>query len=122
MTDTMKALADRLEAHTEQMANTSWGLTMQEWNVISNDILLAARTLRAALAPPADDEVEAIRGRHQAFSDEKLDLYRPDHEYLDEAHTDRATLLRHVDRLSAERKTGAGYQDGCETHCRLSVP
>lgn len=40
-------LADRLEAHTEQMANTSWGLTMQEWNVISNDILLAARTLRA---------------------------------------------------------------------------
>lgn len=43
----IRALADRLEAHTEQMANTSWGLTMQEWNVISNDILLAARTLRA---------------------------------------------------------------------------
>ena len=56
-----QALADRLEAHTEQMANTSWGLTMQEWNVISNDILLAARTLRAALAPQADGagEVEA---------------------------------------------------------------
>ena len=98
MTDTMKALADRLEAHTEQMANTSWGLTMQEWNVISNDILLAARTLRAALAPAADDEVEAIRARHEAARDEP-ETWITSHAW---AHNDRATLLRHVDRLTAE--------------------
>ncbi len=61
MSDVLRALADRLEAHTEQMANTSWGLTMQEWNVISNDILLASRTLRAALAPVTDEEVAVVK-------------------------------------------------------------
>lgn len=50
----VEALADRLEAHTEQMANTSWGLTMQEWNVISHDILKAAITLRLLSARKED--------------------------------------------------------------------
>lgn len=101
--DALRALADRLEAHTEQMANTSWGLTMQEWNVVSNDILLAARTLRAALTPPADGTLGEIRARHDLADNgdmegEDWDTYVA----FEDAHTDRATLLRAVDRLSAE--------------------
>lgn len=42
------ALAGRLEAHVEEMANQCHGLTMQEWNTISNDILLAADALKQA--------------------------------------------------------------------------
>lgn len=53
--DAMKALADRLEEHVLLMANTGTDLSMKNWNTVSNDILLAARTLRAALAPQADE-------------------------------------------------------------------
>lgn len=67
MSDTMKALADRLEAHLEKLANTPSALSMMDYDPIANDILLAARTLRAALTPPADDEVEAIRARSDAW-------------------------------------------------------
>jgi len=97
----MRALADRLEAHTERMANRRTDLFPGEWNRISNDFLEAARLLRAALAAPADGEVEAIRQRH-----EHCDFVVTKTEWNErasfQAHTDRATLLRHVDRLSAE--------------------
>ncbi|CAB4140904.1 hypothetical protein UFOVP399_13 [uncultured Caudovirales phage] len=101
--EAVQALADRLEAHTEQMANTSWGLTMQEWNVISNDILLAARTLRAALAPAADvaGDVEAIKRRHEAALARMADNNWP----MSEGRQDVAALLAIIDkmRLTNER-------------------
>ena len=50
--------------------------------------------------PPADDEISAIRARHEAA--DKDSGYEWARLYANQAHTDRATLLRHVDRLSAE--------------------
>ena len=41
-------LADRLEKHVEMLANRSTYMSLSEWNVVSNDILEAARTLRTA--------------------------------------------------------------------------
>lgn len=73
--------------------------------------ILALPTLRAALAPPADGEVEAIRQRHEEYAAvwEFGDQVKQDYQYLEDAHADRATLLdrdaRHVAeiaRLSAE--------------------
>lgn len=102
MSDTMKALADRLEAQVKTMGP----LAMVGWDTLSADILEAARTLRAALTPPADDEIEAIRARHEAdngFESDGLDSaeWRASLTMLaTRAHTDRATLLR---ALAAER-------------------
>ena len=102
-----QALADRLEAHTEQMANTSWGLTMQEWNVISNDILLAARTLRAALAPPADVagedgsvQVAYYRAKHREWQQ-----MGPGDRY--EQHDAIGVLFRALDAERARRMVDA---------------
>lgn len=60
---------------------------------------LASATLRAALVPPADDEVEAIRARHEA-ADRKE---HPSEDTLWQAHADRATLLRALDAERARR-------------------
>ena len=56
-------------------------------------------TLRAALAPVTDEEVERIRERHEEL--ERLGELAH-HDWASEAHADRATLLAHVSRLSAE--------------------
>ena len=46
-------LADRLEKHVEMLANRSTYMSLIEWNVVSNDILEAARTLRASFKAEA---------------------------------------------------------------------
>lgn len=89
------ALALRLADHVERLANTSMGLSMGEWNAISNDILEAARELkelRARVAPVTDDVVGEIAKRH-----EHCDFVVTKTEWIErasfEAHADRATLL-----------------------------
>ena len=60
-----ETLPEKLRAHVEQMANTSWGLTIEEWYVISNDILAAARALEAAsvrLVPVDPDNNQLAAG------------------------------------------------------------
>ena len=63
-------------------------------------------TLRAALAPPADGagEVEEIRQRHDSMQRTKeisIGFFTDD--AFDDAHTDRATLLRLLDAERARR-------------------
>jgi len=43
------------------------------------------------------DDIEAIRARHKAWESQTISIGS-------HAHTDRATLLAHVDQLDAERK------------------
>ena len=59
-----ETLAERLRGHVEQMANTSWGLTIEEWNVISNDILAASRALDAERAWRALAVAAVARAQH----------------------------------------------------------
>lgn len=59
--------------------------------------ILALPTLRAALAPPADDEVEAIRGRHEAALARMADNNWP----MSEGRQDVAALLEMVDKMRA---------------------
>ena len=61
--------------------------------------ILALPTLRAALTPPADEEVERIRERHEEL--ERLGELAH-HDWASEAHTDRATLLRRDAQREAE--------------------
>lgn len=86
-TEALEAL-DELESRAREAYVSGPGKTVSD--------LVA--TLRAALTPPADDEISAIRARHEAARDEP-ETWTESHAW---AHLDRATLLRHVDRLSAE--------------------
>jgi hypothetical protein len=109
-----KVLAEMLPVHVMRLANTNMGISMMDWDEISNDILAAARAL-AALSHPAPDvpgaeEVEAIRARHeaakQALDDERyysgnVPAVFPTNEGK-RAHADRATLLRLLDAARAE--------------------
>ena len=74
--------------------------------------LLAAE--RAALAPAADDEIDAIRGRHEAARDEP-ETWTTSHAW---AHNDRATLLLHVARLTAELEAERGRRVEVENAAR----
>lgn len=68
---------------------------MQE---VASDIL-ALPTLRAALASDADDEIEAIRGRHEAALARMADNNWP----MSEGRQDIATLLAIIDKMRAEK-------------------
>ena len=61
-------------------------------------------TLRAALSAEGvgDAEIEAIRGRHEAA--ERNSRWDDIEHYGDDAHADRATLLRKVDELTRAAK------------------
>lgn len=101
-----KELAELLPVHVMRLANRNMGLSLMDWNEISNDILDAARLL-GAIAPPTDDEVQAINRRHEHCCYTVTNADWKEREAF-QAHDDRATLLRHVDRLAAERSKADG--------------
>lgn len=101
-----QVLAEVLPVHVMRLANTNMGMSMMDWDEISNDILAAAQIL-AALSHPAPDvpgaeEVEAIRARHEADEQaaEEGDGVPPLR--LIAAYIDRGDLLRLLDAARAE--------------------
>lgn len=111
--DAMKAL-DQIEAALKPFASVlrnNGELYEPDW-ITRDDCKSAARalsllpTLRAALTPPADDEIEAIKERHQVIEVAELlpapaDIQKWYTNAALEAHADRATLLKALD---AERQ------------------
>lgn len=101
-----KELAELLPVHVMRLANTNMGLSLFDWNEISNDILDAARFL-GALAPPTDDEVQAINRRHEHCCYTVTNADWKEREAF-QAHDDRATLLRLLDAEQARRVDAEG--------------
>ena len=113
MTDTMKAL-DEIQEALRQMIYETTSLSPLEDDGshkcrITKGALEAARqayhqtipTLRAALAPAADDEVGAIR-TWVAANEQRFATWHHDVGDGEIAFDFLVTLLSHVDRLSAE--------------------
>ena len=67
------------------------------WDYYRAQDMLA--TLRAALVPPADDEISAIRARHEAALARMADNNWP----MSEGRQDVAALLEIVDKMRAEK-------------------
>ena len=118
MTEAMRAL-DEIEAALNWMLRQAgYNGRKEPYNQFHESLRQASTalsllpTIRAALAPAADDEVEvgAIKQRHEYAEQKGGDLYTP--EYCEwsfsQCHHDRATLLRHVARLTAELEAERG--------------
>ena len=119
MSDAMKALHGKLIRAEYELGRAGVAASQDEADkpiAVSLELVREClATLRAALAPPADGagEVEAeIRARHEAVQKSDLTDFFYDAALQEQAHADRATLLRLLDAERARRVEVEGARKG----------